>query len=95
MGAVLVEEAGAHGVGPRPVPLLRLRGEAEGHDGPAVLLRVSIGDNLDLPVEGRGLAGDERHTGDRERGQLVQPCYFFFYYFVFSFVFLLFLILLF
>lgn len=52
-----MEETRPDRVGPRSVSLLRLCGKAKGHYWATVLFRVSIGDDLYLPVKGRGLQG--------------------------------------
>ena len=62
--SLLVEQAGPDGIGPGPVPFLGLGGESERHDGAAVIIRVAVGNHLDLPSRNEGAWAEPTGSGD-------------------------------
>lgn len=66
---ILVKQTRPNRVGPRSVPLLRLGGKTKGHNRATVLLRVSVGDNFNLPVKGRSLREQRQKDGILDRLQ--------------------------
>lgn len=82
---LLMKQTCANRVGPCSISLFCLSGKTKGHNWATVFLRVSIGDNLYLPVKGRSLQ-QQREVNKKKMtvGRLQKLCMISSHYYLFK-----------